>query len=475
METNPNLNPESHDAVILDSQNAVLAPIGQAPAELIIPELRAAIKSGDAAALTAIRSGLHPADIADSLEYLSRDERLSLFLTQPSYIHSDILTELEESVRQELLPQLPPQRVARALIELDSDDQIDMIEDLEDEEKEQILAAIPLAERRRLIKSLTFPEYSVGRLMAREFVALPQSWSVGQAIDYMRASANLPDDFYDLYLTDSAFQPTGKLPLARLLRERRDRKLCDICEVVFQTYEPDEDQEELAYQFRKYSLMTAPVVDGETGRLIGIVTADDVIDVIDEEAEDDMLKLAGLSGDSDVFASSLNTARTRFAWLLVNLGTAVLASGVIALFEASIQSLVALAVLMPIVASMGGNAGTQTLTVVVRALATKDITNATQWRFLLKELTVGTINGLAFAVIAAGFTYAWKQDLGLSLVIATAMIANLLIAAFSGTLIPLALERLHIDPANASGVFLTTVTDVIGFLAFLGLASAFLL
>ena len=445
-----------------------------APAEQWLSFTKEAIESEDKEALRRLHGKVHAADLADLVEYLSHDERQGLFELRPQLLDSRLLIELDEDLRADIIADMPPQRVARALIELETDDQIELIENLDEVKKEQILATIPLAERRRLRQTLTFPEYSAGRLMASKMVALPQHWNVGQAIDYLRAAQDLPDAFHDIYILSEGFRPVGKLPLARFMRSRRDTPLVHIAQTQIHSVLPTLDQEELAYDFRKYSLMTAPVVDEETGRLLGIVTVDDVMDVIGEEAEDDMFKLGGLSGETDVFANTWKTARARFVWLLINLATAVTASMVIKVFEGTIEQLVALAVLMPIVASMGGNAGIQTLTIAVRALAMKDITNATQWRFVGKELLVGQINGVAFAVLIGFVAWLLYGSVALAVVIAAAMVINLIIAAFSGALIPLALEHYKIDPANASGVFLTTITDVVGFFVFLGLAALIL-
>jgi magnesium transporter len=320
---------------------------------------------------------------------------------------------------------------------------------------------------------LSYPEESAGRLMQRETVAVPSAWTVGETIDYMRESEDLPDDFYDLFIVNPKHLPIGAIPLSRVLRSRRPVRLTEIMDTDLHLLPIAMDQEDVAYQFRQYGLVSAPVVD-EAGRLVGVITVDDVVHVIDEEAEDDLMKLGGVT-ETDLYSAALDTAKARFSWLVVNLLTAILASVVIGLFQDSIKKAVALAVLMPIVASMGGNAGTQTLTVAVRSLAMKDLTAANALRFVGKELLVGSFNGLTFAVLTGMVAWLWFDSPGLGLLMATAMIVNLLVASLSGTLIPLGLERLGVDPAIASSVFLTTVTDVVGFFAFLGLAALFLL
>jgi magnesium transporter len=322
---------------------------------------------------------------------------------------------------------------------------------------------------------MAFPEESAARLMQREFIAVPAFWTVGQVIDYCRESPDLPEDFYEIYVVDPRFRPVGQVALSRLLRQKRPVIVRDIIDHEVRPIPLDLDQEEVAFQFQQYRLTSAPVVD-QAGRMIGVITFDDVTDVVEEEAEEDLMRLSGLGGgETDLYSGTLRTTRTRFVWLAVNLGTAILASFVIAAFDATIEQLVALAVLMPIVASMGGNAGTQTVTVAVRALATHELTEANTVRFFLKEIAVGSLNGLLFAVLIAAIAFAWFHDLGLAAVIGAAMVVNLVVAGLAGTLIPITLERLNIDPAVSASVFLTTVTDVIGFFAFLGLAAAFLL
>jgi len=358
--------------------------------------------------------------------------------------------------------------------DLESDDVIDFLEDLDEADQREILDAVPAEDRALYEQSLSFPEYSAGRLMRRETVTVPEFWTVGQTIDFMRGEeTDLPDDFYNLIIVTPSHKPVGLVQLSKLLRTRRVVPISAIMEADPKLMPADMDQEDLAFLFRQYGLVEAPVID-EGGRLVGVVTIDDIVDVMDEEHEDDILKLGGVSED-DFYSDFMETTRLRFSWLLVNLGTAIVASLVIALFEDALAQIVALAVLMPIVASMGGNAGTQTLTVAVRALATNELTTKNAVRILVKEVLVGSANGFLFAIIMGIIAWLWFGDPTLGMVIASAMILNLMVAGLSGVLIPLVIDRIGQDPAIASTVFLTTITDVVGFFVFLGLASWILL
>jgi magnesium transporter len=415
---------------------------------------------------------LHAADLADLLERLSYEQRAILLGELRADFDAEVLPYLDETVRDDVIELLGPEAVGRAIAELDSDDAIAIIEDMADAEKQAILDSVEPTDRALLEEGLTFPEYSAGRLMQRELVAVPSHWTVGQTIDFMRTNPNLPDDFYEIFVVDPRFRPIGLVSLGKLLHNKRPVRLRDIMSGDFVRLQADTPQEDVAYLFRQYGLVSAPVVN-ENGRLLGRVTVDDVVDIVDEEAEEDILRLGGVS-ESDLQSSIFDTVKQRFLWLLINLGTAILASGVIAIFEATISEIVALAVLMPIVASMGGNAGTQTVTVVVRALAMRDLSTSNALRVIWKEAAVGLLNGLVFAMLIGLIAGFWFDPV-IGGVIAAAMVINMLIAGLSGALIPIGLERLKIDPAVASSVFLTTVTDVIGFFAFLGLAAAFIL
>ena len=440
----------------------------------LTPDLvRRVLEAGDAEAVRARLAPLHAADVADLLERIAPDERSAVLEALRGALDPDILAELDETVRGEVVEQMAPQELAQVVARLDDDDAVEVVADLDEETRRDILARLPQADRLAVEQALTFEEDTVGRLMQRATVVVPAYWTVGETIDYLRADASLPDAFFDIFIVDPRHRPVGSLPLSRLLRNRRPVGLAEIMDGEPVVLPVAMDQEEAAFLFRQQDLTSAPVVD-DTGRLAGVLTIDDVVDVMDEEHEDDILKLGGVYEDDLYHAAAATTAK-RFPWLLINLGTAVLASVVIAQFEATIEALVALAVLMPIVASMGGNAGTQALTVAVRALATKELSATNAMRIVFKEVLVGGFSGMLFAAIAAALTFAWFGNWQLGAVIAAAMVVNLLVAGLSGVAIPLALDRMGIDPAIASSVVLTTVTDVVGFFAFLGLAAAVLL
>ncbi|MEQ9627222.1 MAG: magnesium transporter [Roseitalea porphyridii] len=432
-----------------------------------------ALDAGNTEEARKIAADLHEADLADLLENLDRDERLQLTQALGTDFDLEVLTYLDDWVREEIVEALEPRHLASSLADMHSDDAVDIIEDLDEEAQQRVLAALPKADRLVIEESLSFPEDSAGRIMQRELLAVPSNWTVGETIDYMRAAKDLPDDFYDLYIVDPRHQPIGYVPLSRVLRTRRPVKLTEIMSDEMRTVPIAMDQEEVAYLFRQYGLVSAPVVDA-AGRLVGVVTVDDVVHIIDEEAEEDLLKLAGVQ-ETDLYSAVLDTTKARFTWLLVNLFTAVAASVVIGFFEGTLQQIVALAVLMPIVASMGGNAGTQTLTVAVRAIAMRDLSAGNALRFVGKELLVGLINGVMFAAVAGVVAWLWFDTPMIGVIIGIAMLINLVAAALSGALVPLGLEKVGVDPAVASSVVLTTVTDVIGFLAFLGLATLLLL
>lgn len=433
------------------------------------------VEAWDQAHLTQLMEPLHAADIADLLEQIDEDDRAALIRLYGQEFDGEILSELDESIREEVISILSPQVLTQAVRELDSDDVVDLIEDLEDAQQETILDALEETDRVAVEQALNWPEYSAGRLMQREVVMAPEHWTVGQAIDHLRATKeeDLPDQFYHIVMVDPRLHPVGNVTLGKLMRSRRETRLADILEDTFQIIPAMRDEGDVAYAFNQYHLISAPVVD-EEGRLIGVITIDDAMAVLDEEHEEDILRLAGV-GEGSLSDRVTETTKQRLPWLAVNLVTAIAASMVISQFEAAIAQIVALAVLMPIVASMGGNAGTQSLTVAVRAIATKDLTGSNVWRVIRREVLVGLVNGVIFAVIMGIVGVIWFGSPALGYVIATAMVINLVVAGLAGTGIPILLERFGIDPALASGAFVTTVTDVVGFFAFLGLAALVLL
>ncbi|WP_102107827.1 magnesium transporter [Oceaniglobus roseus] len=431
-----------------------------------------AVENGDAAELTRLMEPLHAADIADLLEQIDSSDRRALITLYGKEFDGEILSELDESIREDVISALSPQVLSDAVREMESDDVVDLLEDLEKPQQDAILEVLEAADRLAVERALSFPEYSAGRLMQREVVMAPEHWTVGEAIDYMRNKDDLPDQFYHLILVDPRLRPTGYVALGKLMAARRDTKLTDLLETSFRTFDVDEEEGDVAYAFNQYHLISAPVVDDD-GRLVGVITIDDAMIVLDEEHEEDILRLAGV-GDESLSDSTLTIVRQRFPWLAINLGTAILASAVIAQFESTLAAVVALAVLMPIVASMGGNAATQTMTVAVRALATRDLTRSNALRVIRRELVAGFLNGCVFAVLMGAIGMVWFGTPMLGIVLGAAMIINLVVAGLAGVLVPLTLEKVGVDPALASGAFVTTVTDVVGFFAFLGLA-AFLL
>ena len=438
----------------------------------VIREAIVALDSNDGSAILEIVAPLHPAEIADLIEMLRGPMRTQLVeLLRPKF-DPVVLTELDETVRDEVAEQLGTETIAKAIASLDSDDALNLISTLEETKQRRVLHAISYALRSMLEEGLAFPEDSAGRLMQREFVAVPTFWTVGEVIDFLRESDDLPDDFYDVFVVDPRHRLIGYVALNRVLRAKRPVLVRDIMIDEFVSVPVHMDQEEVAYVFAQQDLVSAPVVD-DNERLIGVITIDDIVDVIHQEAEEDLMRLGGVRED-DLYAAVIDTGKSRFSWLFVNLFTAVIASVVIGLFQGTIEQVVMLAVLMPIAASMGGNAGTQTLTVAVRAIAMKELTTANAYRVMSKEILVGTFNGVLFALIVGVIAWIWSGSIGIGVVMAVAMVITLIVAGFAGAAIPLALSRTRFDPAIASGVFLTTVTDVVAFLAFLGLGTWFL-
>ena len=432
-----------------------------------------ALASGNRVDLTEVLEPLHPADIADIIEQLNTTDRARFIRLYDTEFYGDILSEIDEHIREEVISELNPDVLAEAVRDLESDDVVDIVEDLEEEQKETILDALEEGDRVAVQSLLSYPEQSAGRLMQREVVMAPEHWSVGMAIDFLRNDANLPEQFYHIVLVDPRLHPVGNVSLGKLMSSKRSVLLREIIEDVFQVIPADQDEADVAYAFNQYHLISAPVVDMEN-RVVGVITIDDAMVVLDEELEEDIMLLAGV-GDSSVSDTIIETVRGRLPWLAVNLVTAILASIVIAQFEATIAQFVALAILMPIIASMGGNAATQSLTVAVRAIATKDISSTNIGRVIRREVGVGILTGLIFAVSMGLIGVFWFGTAMLGVVIAISMLINLVVANLAGTTIPVILEKLGIDPALASGAFVTTVTDVVGFFAFLSIAGILLL
>ena len=421
--------------------------------------------------------GFHHSDLADAFGLLPKSLRSRLLESFKNDLDPDLLFELEDHLRHEITDNLSTKEVADVISEMDSDEAVQVLEDMDVEDREEILNQVADEEREDIETGLAYPEDSAGRRMQTELVSVGKDWDVGKTIDFLREEEDLPEEFLDVFVVDAEDKPIGVISLSRILRSPRPTLMREICDDTQVIIPAEMMQEEVALLFEKYDLTTAGVVDQE-GKLLGMITVDDVMEVAREEFEEDILLLGGV-GEETVDDSVWQSSTKRFTWLLVNLGTAILASFVISLFDATIEQMVALAVLMPIVASMGGNAGTQTMTITVRALATKELTTYNAFRTFRKELVVGFLNGCLFAAVAGVITYLWFRDLNnsglLGGIIAGAMIINLVVAGIAGVALPLILSRMEIDPAVASGVFVTTITDVVGFFAFLGLASLVLL
>lgn len=439
----------------------------------LVRETVSALRAEDSEKVNDLVSDLHAADLADLIEQMDGPDRKAFGEAYREGLDPEVLSELEGQALEDLMSALNPGEIAAAVSQLETDDAVWVLEELDESDQKEILKKIRRTDRIPIEEGLGYPEESAGRLMQRDLVAVPNYWSVGQVIDYLREDDKLPDDFYEIFVVDPAHAPIGTMPLSHVMRAKRDQKVVDIMTTEQTLIPVDMDQEDVAYRFRQYNLVSAAVVDN-AGRLVGVITVDDIVDVIEEEAEEDILALGGVR-ESDLAGTVSKISRARLGWLVVNLGTAILASLVIGLFDASIEKLVALAILMPIVASMGGNAGTQTMTVAVRALAVRELTSANAFKMVSKELTVSFLNGIMLAVLTGVVTLLWFQDVVLGVVIAAAMIINLVMAGLSGILVPMVLDRLGVDPAVASTVFVTTITDIVGFFSFLGLAALVLL
>jgi len=436
-----------------------------------VARVAGAVTAGRAELLRELVGDLHEADLGNLIEALEPELRPRLVELAGADFDFSALTEVDDTVREEILEELEPQTVAEGVRELETDDAVELLQDLAEEDQAEILDRLSVAERATLEHILDYPEASAARRMQTEFIAVPPAWTVGRTIDYLRETSDLPERFYEIYVVDEAGRFKGVIALDALLRADRGAGLAGLIQEDTRKVAPTDDQEQVARLFEKYNLVAAPVVD-PVGRLVGVITVDDVVDVIEEEAEEDIKALGGVTRDEELSDSVWTIARGRFNWLLVNLATAFLASSVLGLFEGQLQQMVALAVLAPIVASQGGNAATQTMTVAVRALATRDLGASNARRVVLREALVGLFNGVGFALITGAVAVAWFRIPGLGVVIGLAMICNLVAGALGGILIPLAIQRVKGDPAVASGVFVTTVTDVVGFFAFLGIATA---
>ena len=435
-----------------------------------VDEVLDAVEAGDVDLAHRLVEPLHPADVADLIELARADEREGLVAALSDLVDADVLAEMNEHVRELLIDEMEPQQVADLAGQLDTDDAVALIEDLEKHEQQAVLRAMEPDDRAAIEEALTYPEESAGRLMQRDLIAVPEHWNVGQVIDYLRSGEELANDFWEVFVVSPDHHPVGTCKLSTILRSPRRERVSDIM-IEEQTLIPvDMDQEDVALRFQKYALVSAAVVDG-SGRLVGMITVDDVVHIIQEEASEDVLLLSG-AGEGDINEPVRESYKARVRWLMANLVTALLASSVIRMFEDSIERLAILAALMPIVAGVGGNAGTQTLAVTVRALATNQLTGSNRWRAVGREMRVALLNGLTIAILAGGAVALILGSPQLGGVIGAAMLFNIVIAGAAGVLVPITLERLRADPAVASSVFVTMVTDSMGFLIFLGLATA---
>ena len=428
-----------------------------------------AVAAGDHDSARALVEPLHPADVADLIELAAADEREGLVAALAEIVDADVYAELNEHVRETLLDEMAPERVAELAGELDTDDAVALIEDLEEDEQRAVLRAMEPDDRAAVEEALTYPEETAGRLMQRDLIAVPEHWTVGAVIDYLRSSDELATDFWEIFVVSPDHHPIGTCKLSTILRSPRDRAIGDIMQREQTLIPVDLDQEEVALKFQKYALISAAVVD-PSGRLVGMITVDDVVHIIEEEASEDTLALAG-AGEGDINEPVRDAYKDRVRWLIANLGTALIATLVISRFEGTIERLALLAALMPIVAALGGNAGTQALAVTVRAIATNQLTSSNRWRAVRRELSVAVLNGATIAIILGLGVWAVLGNPELGGVIAAAILVNIIVAGLAGVLVPLTLERFGADPAVASSVFVTTVTDSMGFFAFLGLAT----
>jgi magnesium transporter len=428
-----------------------------------------AVDEGDAETAHMLVAPLHPADIADLIELVPSERRADVVTAISDLIDGDVLAEMNDWVREALVDALEPHQVADLAAELDTDDAVAIIEDMDVEDQREVLRALDPDDRAAIEEALSYPEESAGRLMQRELIAVPEHWTVGDVLDYLRGNDELTTDFWEIFVVDPSHKPIGTCELSWILRTPRGITISDVMKREQTLIPIDMDQEEVALRFQKYALISAAVVD-LSGRLVGMITVDDIVHIISQEAGEDILRLSG-AGEGDINEPVLLTVRTRLTWLFVNLGTAMLAASVVGLFQGEIAKFALLAVLMPIVSGMGGNAGTQTLAVVVRAIATNQLTESNTLRMIWRELRIAAANGATLGLAIGAGTMLVYGIPWLAAVIAAAMVINNVIAGLSGVLIPVTLDRLRVDPAVSSAVFVTMMTDVMGFFSFLGLAT----
>jgi len=429
------------------------------------------ISNNDAIFITNSFKEMHPSDAADIIEHLNDTNRENLIKLNNFKLEPQVFVELNESIQTEIIKYLSKDSIVDILKNLESDDAIKILENLEEKNKNEILGSLPPKDRFALLESLSYPEDTAARIMQREFTAIPSNWLVGQTIDYLRENKDLPEEFLEIFIVDSEFKPIGTVPSSKVLRTSRDSKMISIMNESQLLIPVDMDREQVGHLFENYNLNSACVVD-KGNKLVGMITSDDVLTVLKEEAEEDALRLAGV-GDEEITDGIIKKTKRRFNWLLLNLFTAIIASVVIGFFQEDIEKVVALAVLMPIVASMGGNAGMQTLAVTIRSIATNELTKNNFTQNVIKEFSIGILNGIIFAFISAIVVHLWFNDLTLSLIISISMVLNMIVAGLFGILVPISLKKFNIDPAIASSVFVTTITDVIGFLSFLGVGAFF--
>ena len=429
------------------------------------------IANNDAVFISNSFKEMHPSDAADIIENLNESDRENLIKLNNFKIDPQVFIELNESIQSEIIKYLSTESIVYILKNLESDDAIKILENLDEKNKNDVLSSLPPKDRFVLLESLSYPQDSAARIMQREFTAIPSNWSVGQTIDYLRENKDLPDEFLEIFIVDNEFKPIGTVSSSKVLRTSRDTKMITITNESQLSIPVNMDREEVGHIFENYNLNSACVVD-KNNKLVGMITSDDILTVLKEEAEEDALRLAGV-GDEEITDGIFKKTKRRFTWLLLNLFTAIIASVVIGFFQEDIEKVVALAVLMPIVASMGGNAGMQTLAVTIRTIATNELTRNNFTQNIIKEFSIGILNGIIFAIISAIVVQLWFNDTTLSMIISISMILNMIVAGLFGILVPVSLKKMNIDPAIASSVFVTTITDVIGFLSFLGIGAYF--